>query len=280
MEKSRNGRVEQELSTCETTGWGGRIRTSAWRNQNPLPYRLATPQSAWVPALDLSGLFAGHKCGFEGNNGGTFQRCPQTAPKLAAEQTGKFGCICTQQFLFRWAPIRSKEKPARRRHSPVRCTNDPRSDEDKSQSPARAEYHVHPVDNRSLISPEHKSSVVKSPGAKAVDKATGGDRTRKFGFQLRRGAAKFTTSSREGCRSWGCKAAAAQKVALWHYTGRERFWCARPITAVAGSCPATTRTPSSSLLAILAGKHPSRKAIPFLLQAVNTRRRASCISAG
>ena len=24
-------------------GWGGRIRTSAWRNQNPLPYRLATP---------------------------------------------------------------------------------------------------------------------------------------------------------------------------------------------------------------------------------------------
>jgi hypothetical protein len=28
------------------TGWGGRIRTSAWRNQNPLPYRLATPQCA------------------------------------------------------------------------------------------------------------------------------------------------------------------------------------------------------------------------------------------
>src|ERR1700739_1280892 len=27
-------------------GWGGRIRTSAWRNQNPLPYHLATPQCA------------------------------------------------------------------------------------------------------------------------------------------------------------------------------------------------------------------------------------------
>jgi hypothetical protein len=27
-------------------GWGGRIRTSVWRNQNPLPYRLATPQSS------------------------------------------------------------------------------------------------------------------------------------------------------------------------------------------------------------------------------------------
>ncbi len=25
-------------------GWGGRIRTSAWRNQNPLPYHLATLQ--------------------------------------------------------------------------------------------------------------------------------------------------------------------------------------------------------------------------------------------
>jgi hypothetical protein len=30
-------------------GWGGRIRTSVWRNQNPLPYRLATPQSAAGP---------------------------------------------------------------------------------------------------------------------------------------------------------------------------------------------------------------------------------------
>jgi hypothetical protein len=34
-----------------------------------------------------------------------------------------------------------------------------------------------------------------------VDKATEGDRTRKFGFQMRRDAAKFTTSSREGRRS-------------------------------------------------------------------------------
>ena len=27
-----------------TNGWGGRVRTSEWRNQNPLPYHLATPQ--------------------------------------------------------------------------------------------------------------------------------------------------------------------------------------------------------------------------------------------
>jgi hypothetical protein len=25
-------------------GWGARIRTWGWRNQNPLPYHLATPQ--------------------------------------------------------------------------------------------------------------------------------------------------------------------------------------------------------------------------------------------
>jgi hypothetical protein len=28
----------------ELKGWGGRIRTSEWRLQRPLPYRLATPQ--------------------------------------------------------------------------------------------------------------------------------------------------------------------------------------------------------------------------------------------
>src|SRR5438552_4074264 len=27
----------------EIGGWGARIRTWEWRNQNPLPYRLATP---------------------------------------------------------------------------------------------------------------------------------------------------------------------------------------------------------------------------------------------
>jgi hypothetical protein len=28
------------------SGWGGRTRTSEWRNQNPLPYHLATPHQA------------------------------------------------------------------------------------------------------------------------------------------------------------------------------------------------------------------------------------------
>src|SRR6185312_747999 len=33
-------------TACEAAkaGWGARIRTWGWRNQNPLPYHLATPQ--------------------------------------------------------------------------------------------------------------------------------------------------------------------------------------------------------------------------------------------
>ena len=34
------------LQAGRPAGWGGRDRTSEWRNQNPLPYRLATPQQA------------------------------------------------------------------------------------------------------------------------------------------------------------------------------------------------------------------------------------------
>jgi hypothetical protein len=37
-------RVQRRSAIGPMLGWGGRIRTSAWRNQNPLPYRLATPQ--------------------------------------------------------------------------------------------------------------------------------------------------------------------------------------------------------------------------------------------
>jgi hypothetical protein len=37
-------------------GWGGRIRTSAWWNQNPLPYHLATPQSC----LESGGTGSAH----------------------------------------------------------------------------------------------------------------------------------------------------------------------------------------------------------------------------
>ena len=39
-------RLRQRVGVREAVGWGGRDRTSEWRNQNPLPYRLATPQPA------------------------------------------------------------------------------------------------------------------------------------------------------------------------------------------------------------------------------------------
>ena len=35
-------------------GWGGRDRTSEWGNQNPLPYRLATPQPGCARASSSS----------------------------------------------------------------------------------------------------------------------------------------------------------------------------------------------------------------------------------
>ena len=34
-------------------GWGGRDRTCAWRDQNPLPYHLATPQKVSFLAYGL-----------------------------------------------------------------------------------------------------------------------------------------------------------------------------------------------------------------------------------
>ena len=42
-------------------GWGGRIRTSAWRYQKPLPYRLATPHYAGWKCL--TGLNDHHQTG-------------------------------------------------------------------------------------------------------------------------------------------------------------------------------------------------------------------------
>ena len=39
-------RVRKASPNAGMAGWGGgRDRTSEWRNQNPLPYRLATPQT-------------------------------------------------------------------------------------------------------------------------------------------------------------------------------------------------------------------------------------------
>ena len=36
---------KNDTGFCGKNGWGGWIRTNAWRYQKPLPYRLATPQT-------------------------------------------------------------------------------------------------------------------------------------------------------------------------------------------------------------------------------------------
>src|SRR5215470_1494844 len=53
LESAYGGRASREIRECQCwlignrgdgAGWGGRDRTSECRNQNPVPYRLATPQ--------------------------------------------------------------------------------------------------------------------------------------------------------------------------------------------------------------------------------------------
>ena len=41
---SENCRLTVSYCFIDEFGWGGRIRTYEWRDQNPLPYHLATPQ--------------------------------------------------------------------------------------------------------------------------------------------------------------------------------------------------------------------------------------------
>ena len=60
-------------------GWGGRVRTSAWRNQNPLPYHLATSQSA----PPLNGVSAGFQAAMK-----VSQRSPNLAPKRRRKRAG------------------------------------------------------------------------------------------------------------------------------------------------------------------------------------------------
>ena len=50
------------VAETRPAGWGGRIRTSVWRNQNPLPYRLATPHRPARPPMR-----ADHTCPLAGN---------------------------------------------------------------------------------------------------------------------------------------------------------------------------------------------------------------------
>ncbi len=52
----------KDLGDTLEDGWGARIRTWAWRNQNPLPYRLATPQQS----LEMTAVIRVFRMGFKG----------------------------------------------------------------------------------------------------------------------------------------------------------------------------------------------------------------------
>lgn len=49
-ETETGSKESDAASDTENYGWGGRIRTCAWRHQKPLPYRLATPQQCADPS--------------------------------------------------------------------------------------------------------------------------------------------------------------------------------------------------------------------------------------
>ena len=81
-------------------------------------------------------------------------------------------------------------------------------------------------------------------------------------------------------RVYGRESAVTPAVVPVRQTGIVRRWWTRPIRAASSLWPAMTRTPSSSLPTILRGVPISRKAMPLLRHAWNTRSRASRISAG
>ncbi len=86
-------------------GWGGRIRTSVWRNQNPLPYHLATPQR--VTGAKLSGKpRVGKKAG---------RRAPPRRPGGSERRACRFGSIvvCKQSKAGRAAAAHSRQQRAR-----------------------------------------------------------------------------------------------------------------------------------------------------------------------
>ena len=68
MSEFRCRMVQPLFASIERPGWGARTRTWEWRNQNPLPYRLATPQ---------------HRCRRAARGGADHNGCaigPQPAP--------------------------------------------------------------------------------------------------------------------------------------------------------------------------------------------------------
>ena len=74
--RSVNAPLPNQAIDNYEVGWGGRIRTSEWRDQNPLPYHLATPQRLKIelvvePRGDLGRLQAA-SCASRSSSGERF----------------------------------------------------------------------------------------------------------------------------------------------------------------------------------------------------------------
>src|SRR5262249_14406420 len=74
-------RVRTTIGKARIFGWGARIRTWEWRNQNPLPYHLATPQSA-----------SDHTC-----RRGTDQSATRSYPTLRATAMARLSATARRQ---------------------------------------------------------------------------------------------------------------------------------------------------------------------------------------
>ncbi len=76
------------LGTWLGAGWGARIRTWVWRNQNPLPYHLATPHHATAPRPAWPRRLGGRP-----ERGGPYAVRPRLATALGWLDLGRGGIV-------------------------------------------------------------------------------------------------------------------------------------------------------------------------------------------
>ena len=81
---------EEHGQGIESVGWGARIRTWEWRNQNPLPYHLATPHRPRHVELMLR-MDAGRPAAIPGRPfGGNPGHTPARQAVLAGQRHGRY----------------------------------------------------------------------------------------------------------------------------------------------------------------------------------------------
>ena len=98
-------REQSEMSgRAAMRGWGGRIRTSVWRNQNPLPYHLATPHRGRFGRPKR----ADHSAEDSGPQVGDGNFCLSGAPDVAAVGPSRTSPIHLRKALA--APVSRRYK--------------------------------------------------------------------------------------------------------------------------------------------------------------------------